>query len=42
MKISEMQEKFLKEQNELKSRINIKDTFDTDKIKLIAGVDLAY
>lgn len=37
-----MQDNFLKQQNELKSRIVIEDTFDPDKIELVAGVDLAY
>ena len=42
MDINEMQEKFLKQQNELRSRINENDTFEMGDIRLIAGVDLAY
>lgn len=42
MNISEMQERFLKQQNELRDRIEPVDTFDIGTVKLIAGVDLAY
>lgn len=42
METSEMQEKFIKRQNELIGRINLKDAFNIDTVKLIAGVDLAY
>lgn len=42
MAISKMQEKFISQQNELRFRINCKDTFNIDSVKLIAGVDLAY
>ena len=37
-----MQDKFLRCQNELRSRIYTDDTFDYHSIKLVAGVDLAY
>ncbi len=37
-----MQEKFLKQQNEFRSRIKSEDEFDINEIRLIAGVDLAY
>ncbi|MBR6069753.1 MAG: endonuclease V [Ruminococcus sp.] len=40
--IIKMQEEFLKQQNELRDRIEPVDRFDTDSVKLIAGVDLAY
>ncbi len=39
---SEMQAKFLKQQNELRSRIHAADTFEMSSLKLVAGVDLAY
>ena len=42
MEINEMQEKFLKQQNELRNRIKTEDAFDVNEIRLIAGVDLAY
>ena len=42
MEISEMQENFLKQQNELRNRIEPVDKFDIIKLKLVAGVDLAY
>ena len=42
METSEMQEKFIKRQNELIGKINLKDAFNIDTVKLIAGVDLAY
>ena len=42
MEKSEMQEKFIKRQNELIGKINLKDAFNIDTVKLIAGVDLAY
>lgn len=42
MRTSEMQEKFINQQNELRSKINIKDAFNIDTVRLIAGVDLAY
>jgi len=37
-----MQEEFLRQQNELRDRIEQTDKFDIDSVKLIAGVDLAY
>jgi len=37
-----MQEEFLRQQNELRDRIEPTDKFDIDSVKLIAGVDLAY
>ena len=42
MEINEMQEQFLKIQNELRDAINPLDSFDLSEIKRIAGVDLAY
>ena len=42
MTTSEMQEQFLKEQNELRDRIVTSDTFDPCSLRLVAGVDLAY
>ena len=42
MKINEMQEEFLRQQNELRDRIEPSDKFDLESVKLIAGVDLAY
>ena len=42
MTTSEMQERFLKEQNELRDRIVTSDTFDPSSLRLVAGVDLAY
>ena len=42
MNIIEMQEEFLRQQNELRDRIEPVDKFDMDSVKLIAGVDLAY
>ncbi len=42
MEINEMQEKFLKQQDEFRSRIKTEDDFDVNEIRLIAGVDLAY
>ena len=42
MDINEMQEEFLKKQNELGNRINTADNFDIASLKLVAGVDLAY
>lgn len=42
MTTSEMQEQFLKEQNELRGRIVTSDTFDPCSLRLVAGVDLAY
>ena len=42
MEINEMPDKFLKEQNEFRSRIKTEDAFDVNEIRLIAGVDLAY
>lgn len=42
MRKSEMQEKFINRQNELRSKINVKDAFNIDTVRLIAGVDLAY
>ena len=40
--IIEMQEEFLRQQNELRGRIEPVDKFDMDTVKLVAGVDLAY
>ena len=37
-----MQEEFLRQQNELRDRIEPVDRFDMDSVKRIAGVDLAY
>ena len=37
-----MQENFLKQQNELRNKIEPVDKFDIIKLKLVAGVDLAY
>ena len=37
-----MQEKFSKQQNELRNRIEAVDKFDIIGLKLVAGVDLAY
>ena len=42
MIISEIQGNYLNLQNQLRSKINIKDTFNIDTVRLIAGVDLAY
>ena len=42
MTIIEMQEEFLKQQNELRDRIETVDRFETGDVKLVAGVDLAY
>ena len=42
MEINEMQEDFLKQQNELRDRITVEDSLEVDSLKLIAGVDLAY
>ena len=42
MDTKEMQEEFLKQQNELRDRIEPTDKFDIDSVKLIAGVDLTY
>lgn len=42
MIISEIQENYFNLQNELRSKINIKDAFNVDTVRLIAGVDLAY
>ena len=42
MQMTEMQELFLQQQNELVSRIHAADTFDLGSLKYIAGVDLAY
>lgn len=40
--INEMQENFLKQQNEMRTQIETVDKFNTLELKLIAGVDLAY
>ena len=40
--ITEMQEEFLRKQNELRQGISLEDSFDPDSLKLVAGVDLAY
>ena len=37
-----MQENFLKQQNELRNRVEPVDKFDIINLKLVAGVDLAY
>lgn len=42
MNITEMQEQFLMQQNELRSKIQTTDGFSCDALKLVAGVDLAY
>lgn len=42
MDIEKLQEDFLRQQNELRSRIDPVDRFDADSLRLIAGVDLAY
>lgn len=42
MTICEMQEEFLRQQNELRDRIEPIDRAKLDTIKLVAGVDLAY
>ena len=42
MDICEMQEEFLQKQNELIKGISVVDAFDPDKLKTVAGVDLAY
>ncbi|MCR5731149.1 MAG: hypothetical protein K6G20_12450 [Ruminococcus sp.] len=42
MELSEMQEEFLRQQNELRDKIEQADKFDMDNVKLIVGVDLAY
>ena len=39
---NEMQEEFLRQQNELRDRIEPVDKFDMSSVKRIAGVDLAY
>ena len=38
----EIQEEFLRQQNELRDRIEPVDKFDMASVKLVAGVDLAY
>lgn len=38
----EMQEEFLRQQNDLRGRIEQVDRFDIGSVKLVAGVDLAY
>ena len=40
--IKSMQEEFLRQQNELRDRIEPVDKIDMNSVKLIAGVDLAY
>ena len=42
MDISEMQASFLRQQNELKEKISLSDSFDPQQLKTAAGVDLAY
>ena len=42
MQMTEMQELFIQQQNELVSRIHAADTFDLGSLKYIAGVDFAY
>lgn len=42
MTTNEMQEEFLKKQNELRDRIETVDRFGQDSVKCVAGVDLAY
>ena len=42
MTISEMQEEFLRQQNDLCDRIDPVDRFEAGGVKRIAGVDLAY
>ncbi|MBR4362304.1 MAG: endonuclease V [Ruminococcus sp.] len=42
MELKKMQEDFLKQQNELRDRIEPVDKFEIGDVKLVAGVDLAY
>lgn len=42
MELNNIQEDFLRQQNELRDRIEPIDKFDMESVKLIAGVDLAY
>ena len=42
MNATEMQTEFLRQQNELRDRIESVDKIDMYSVKLIAGVDLAY
>ncbi len=42
MSAIEMQEKFLKKQNELRDKIITYDNYDKNSLRLVAGVDLAY
>ena len=42
MESSEMQKEFLRQQNELRDRIETVDRSETGEVKLVAGVDLAY
>ena len=42
MNTTEMQEDFLRQQNELRDRIEPVDKINMESVKLIAGVDLAY
>lgn len=42
MNTKEMQEEFLRQQNELRGRIEPVDRLDINSVKRIAGVDLAY
>lgn len=42
MELNNIQEDFLRQQNELRDRIEPIDKFDMESVKLIAGIDLAY
>lgn len=42
MSAIEMQEEFLKKQNELRDKIITYDNYDKNSLRLVAGVDLAY
>ncbi|MCR4645380.1 MAG: endonuclease V [Oscillospiraceae bacterium] len=42
MDLTEMQADFLQQQNALRDRIELVDTFECSEVKLVAGVDLAY
>ena len=42
MDLAKMQEEFLQQQNALRDKIELVDTFAISEVKLVAGVDLAY
>ncbi|MBR3668285.1 MAG: endonuclease V [Ruminococcus sp.] len=42
METNEIHERFLKQQDELRSKIFLTDTFKISSVRLVAGVDLAY